>query len=54
LRTYEFAPRIIPAVDAYFKGLAPNAGPWQSAFQDMAKTVQDAAPFPDRFENVVC
>jgi acetylornithine deacetylase/succinyl-diaminopimelate desuccinylase-like protein len=41
LRTYEFAPRIIPAVDAYFKGLAPNAGPWQSAFQDMAKTVQD-------------
>jgi acetylornithine deacetylase/succinyl-diaminopimelate desuccinylase-like protein len=41
LRTYEFAPRIIPAVDAYFKGMAPNAGPWQAAFQDMAKAVQD-------------
>lgn len=41
LRTYEFAPRIIPAVDAYFKGLAPTAGPWQAAFSDMAKTVQD-------------
>ena len=41
LRTYEFTPRIVPAVDAYFKGLAPNAGPWQSAYQDMAKAVQD-------------
>ena len=41
LRTYEFAPRIVPAVDAYFKGLAPNAGLWQAAFQDMVKAVQD-------------
>jgi acetylornithine deacetylase/succinyl-diaminopimelate desuccinylase-like protein len=41
LRTYEFAPRIVPAVDAYFKGIAPNAGPWQAAFQDMTKAVQD-------------
>lgn len=41
IRTYEFTPRILPAVDAYFKGLAPNAGPLQSAFQDMAKAVQD-------------
>ena len=41
LRTYEFAPRIVPAVDAYFKGIAPNAGPLQAAFQDMAKAVQD-------------
>jgi acetylornithine deacetylase/succinyl-diaminopimelate desuccinylase-like protein len=41
LRTYEFTPRIVPAVDAYFKGIAPNAGPWQAAFQDMAKAVQD-------------
>lgn len=41
LRTYEFAPRILPAVDAYFKGMAPNAGPWQAAFLDMAKAVQD-------------
>ena len=43
LRTYEFMPRIVPAVDAYFKGIAPNAGPWQAAFQDMGKTVQDRA-----------
>jgi acetylornithine deacetylase/succinyl-diaminopimelate desuccinylase-like protein len=41
LRTYEFTPRIVPAVDAYFKGIAPNAGPLQAALQDMAKTVQD-------------
>jgi acetylornithine deacetylase/succinyl-diaminopimelate desuccinylase-like protein len=41
LRTYEFTPRIVPAVDAYFKGVAPNAGPLQGAFQDMAKAVQD-------------
>ena len=41
LRTYEFAPRIVPAVDAYFKGIAPNAGPWQAAFLDLAKAVQD-------------
>ena len=41
IRTYEFAPRIVPAADAYFKGLAPNAGPLQAAFQDMAKAVQD-------------
>jgi acetylornithine deacetylase/succinyl-diaminopimelate desuccinylase-like protein len=41
LRTYEFAPRIVPAVDAYFKGLAPNAGPWKTAFEDMGKAVQD-------------
>ncbi|HEX6313888.1 MAG TPA: M20/M25/M40 family metallo-hydrolase [Gemmatimonadaceae bacterium] len=41
LRTHEFAPRIVPAVDAYFKGIAPNAGPLQAAFQDMARAVQD-------------
>lgn len=41
LRTYEFAPRIVPAVDAYFKGMAPNAGPWQATFQDIGKAVQD-------------
>lgn len=41
LRTYEFAPRIVPAVDAYFKGIAPNAGPWQAAFQDLPRAVQD-------------
>lgn len=41
LRTYEFTPRIVPAVDAYFKGIAPNAGPWQAAFSDMARAVKD-------------
>ena len=42
LQTYEFAPRIIPAVDTYFKGIAPAAAPqWKDAFMDMAKTVQD-------------
>ncbi|HUX35121.1 MAG TPA: M20/M25/M40 family metallo-hydrolase [Gemmatimonadaceae bacterium] len=42
LQTYQFAPRIIPAVDAYFKGLAPTAAPqWKDAFLDMAKTIQD-------------
>lgn len=42
LRTYEFAPRIVPAVDAYFRGLAPNAAPaWRDAFADMARAVRD-------------
>ncbi|HEU4988789.1 MAG TPA: M20/M25/M40 family metallo-hydrolase [Gemmatimonadaceae bacterium] len=42
LQTYQFAPRIIPAVDAYFKGLAPAAPPqWKDAFSDMAKTIQN-------------
>jgi acetylornithine deacetylase/succinyl-diaminopimelate desuccinylase-like protein len=42
LQTYQFQPRIIPAVDTYFKGIAPTAGPeWKDAFMDMAKTIQD-------------
>jgi acetylornithine deacetylase/succinyl-diaminopimelate desuccinylase-like protein len=42
LETYRFAPRIVPAVDAYFKGLAPNAAPrWRSAFADIAAAVKD-------------
>ncbi|HEX5475227.1 MAG TPA: M20/M25/M40 family metallo-hydrolase [Vicinamibacterales bacterium] len=41
LQTYEFAPRIVPAVDTYFKGLAPTAAPqWKGAFADMTATVQ--------------
>lgn len=45
LQTYQFAPRIVPAVDAYFKALARNAAPeWKGAFADMAATIQD----PDR------
>jgi acetylornithine deacetylase/succinyl-diaminopimelate desuccinylase-like protein len=42
LQTYQFVPRIVPAVDAYFKALARNAAPeWKSAFEDMATTVKD-------------
>jgi acetylornithine deacetylase/succinyl-diaminopimelate desuccinylase-like protein len=42
LRTYEFAPRIIPSVDAYFKGLALNASPaWKSSFENMAEMIKD-------------
>jgi acetylornithine deacetylase/succinyl-diaminopimelate desuccinylase-like protein len=42
IQTYDFTPRIVPAVDAYFKGLAPTAAPqWREAFADIAKAVQD-------------
>jgi acetylornithine deacetylase/succinyl-diaminopimelate desuccinylase-like protein len=42
IQTYDFAPRIVPAVDAYFKGLGPSAAPqWRDAFGDIARTVQD-------------
>ena len=43
LREHSFQPRIIPAVDQYFKGLAQSAPPeWAGHFADMAATVQDA------------
>ena len=42
LQTYEFAPRVVPAVDAYFKGIAAAAAPqWKSAFGDMAAAIKD-------------
>jgi acetylornithine deacetylase/succinyl-diaminopimelate desuccinylase-like protein len=42
VQTHEFAPRIVPAVDAYFKGLAKNApAPWKDVFADMGRAVQD-------------
>ncbi len=42
LQTHAFAPRIGPAVDAYFKAIAAGAEPaWQAPFLDMATTVQD-------------
>lgn len=42
LQTYQFAPRVVPAVDAYFKALAQNAEPeWRAAFQDMARAIGD-------------
>jgi acetylornithine deacetylase/succinyl-diaminopimelate desuccinylase-like protein len=41
LRRHEFEPRIIPSVDAMFRGMAPSAGPeWQAAFEDMASFVE--------------
>jgi len=42
LQTYEFEPRVIPAVDTYFKGLAKNAASeWKDAYQNMSKTAAD-------------
>ncbi|MEP6905041.1 MAG: M20/M25/M40 family metallo-hydrolase [Gemmatimonadales bacterium] len=42
LQTYEFEPRVLPAVDTYFKGLAKNAAPgWKSAYQNIAATAAD-------------
>jgi len=42
LQTYQFAPRVVPAVDTYFKALAQNAAPeWKAAFQDIAGAVAD-------------
>jgi acetylornithine deacetylase/succinyl-diaminopimelate desuccinylase-like protein len=39
IQTHDFAPRLVPAVDAYFKGLAVNAAPeWKDAFQNMTKS----------------
>jgi len=43
LRTYGFEPRIVPAVDAYFKGIAPSAPPkWQSRYADMSAALRIA------------
>jgi acetylornithine deacetylase/succinyl-diaminopimelate desuccinylase-like protein len=42
IRTRPFEPRIVPAVDTYFKGLAESAdGPWRTRYADMAATVRD-------------
>jgi acetylornithine deacetylase/succinyl-diaminopimelate desuccinylase-like protein len=42
VRDHRMAPRIVPAVDTYFKGIAPNAGrEWRAAFMDMASAVKD-------------
>ncbi len=42
IREHSFEPRIIPAVDTYFKGLAHSASPeWSTHFQDMARAVRD-------------
>ena len=42
VRSHNFPPRIIPAVDAYFKGIAPNADEqWRDAFKDMRLAIKD-------------
>jgi acetylornithine deacetylase/succinyl-diaminopimelate desuccinylase-like protein len=42
LQTYEFQPRIVPAVDRYFKAIADTADErWQEPFRNMAETVED-------------
>lgn len=42
LRTHEFAPRIVPTVDAYFRALAATAEPeWKGAYTDIAKAAAD-------------
>jgi acetylornithine deacetylase/succinyl-diaminopimelate desuccinylase-like protein len=42
VQNHRLTPRIVPAVDDYFKGIAPNAGPqWREAFMDMASAVKD-------------
>lgn len=41
IREHSFEPRIIPAVDRYFQGLAETAGPeWEDHFRNMAETVR--------------
>ena len=41
LRLHQFEARIVPAVDAYFKGIAPVAGPkWRERFADIATAVR--------------
>ncbi len=42
IRVHDFGHRIVPAVDAFFSGLAANAAaPWDRAFMDMAATIRD-------------
>ncbi len=41
LREYEFEPRIVPAVDAYFRGLAATAATdWQEHFADISTAIR--------------
>jgi acetylornithine deacetylase/succinyl-diaminopimelate desuccinylase-like protein len=41
LRLHEFEARIVPAVDAYFKGLAPAAPPkWQQHYANMRQAIR--------------
>ncbi len=41
---YEFEPRIVPAVDAYFKAIAADSEePWREPFANMSQAVHDPA-----------
>jgi acetylornithine deacetylase/succinyl-diaminopimelate desuccinylase-like protein len=41
LRRHEFEPRVVPAVQAYFKGIAPAAPPaWSERFADIGEAVR--------------
>jgi acetylornithine deacetylase/succinyl-diaminopimelate desuccinylase-like protein len=41
LRQHQFAPRIVPAVAAYFKGIAPAASPaWRERYADIASAIR--------------
>ena len=42
LQSYEFEPRVLPAVDVYFKGLAKSAAPgWKDAYQNVSGLAAD-------------
>lgn len=42
LHDHSFAPRIVPAVDEYFKGIAPRASDeWRPVFADMSTAIED-------------
>ena len=42
LQTYEFAPRVVPAVAAYFAAIAPSMHPrWREGFSDARKLIAD-------------
>ena len=42
LQTYEFAPRVVPAVRSYLAAIAPAQAPkWREAFADPAKLIAD-------------
>jgi acetylornithine deacetylase/succinyl-diaminopimelate desuccinylase-like protein len=42
LQTYEFAPRVVPAVATYFKTIAPTVpAKWRDAFNDPQKLIAD-------------
>jgi acetylornithine deacetylase/succinyl-diaminopimelate desuccinylase-like protein len=41
LRQHQFAPRIVPAVATYFKGIAPAASPkWRERYTDIASAIR--------------